>query len=123
MTADLTTGIEDIGLVTCQPVDRTVATIQNQNKIGAALLLRHLVDGGFFWLCFLFGNSKWRRRRSMHVGLLRFRLPGAESLLSGRGNLVEISCTCKTFSLAIDCEHVTSTTANLENKIRLMTIL
>ncbi len=58
----------------------------------------------------------------MHIDLLRITFPGTESLLSGRGNLTDVSCTCKTFSLGNDCEHVKSSTGNLENKIRIIAI-
>lgn len=58
----------------------------------------------------------------MDVDLLGVTFPGAESLLSGGGNLMEVSCTCKPFSLGIDCENVKSSTGNLRSEMRFMAI-
>ena len=122
LVANLITEIENAGLGICQSAHDTVVTIQNQKMRGAAILLRPLADGGCFQLCFLFGDTKWCRWRSMYVELMQVTFHVTKSLLSGEENLMEVSCSCKSFLLENDCEHLKFTTGFLENKIQIMAL-
>ena len=58
----------------------------------------------------------------MYLDLLRITFPGNASSQSAPSNLPDVSCTCKTISMENNCEHVKSSTGNLENKKRIMVI-
>jgi len=100
-----------------------VAVVMQEGKLrAAALLIRPFVAGGKFQVCFIFGDNKWRRRRGMHIDLVRMTFRERQSYLSESGSLLEFTCTCYEYRKHDNCQHKDATFCNIENKLRVLTL-
>lgn len=86
----------------------------------AGILIRPAEDKTPFQLNFSFGNSKWRRRRSMHLWLLRITMQQNVSIKQVERNILGVSCTCLTFKNYNKCEHLDSVLGNKYNRVRVL---
>jgi len=120
--ASLISRLEETALGIVQSGKDAAEAMEQRKYRGVALLIRPFASGGKFQLCFIFGDAKWRRRRSMHVNLARLTFLGEASLHSACSNIVDFSCSCMEYRASNTCLHKEATFNNVSNKMRILTL-
>ena len=93
-------------------------SIRNNGLV--ALMVRPQVDRGSYQLCFVFGEKRWRSRRSMHCILFKITFSGNEDAMNESDTLFEVSCSCESFYLCEKCIHKSAIIENARNSIRVV---